>query len=227
MRRTSNQAIVELALCALLVSGCGGGADNSDGGGSPDLAMRPLPPDLSPPPRGPYPGGCPIGGPQEGDVICDISAQGFNLTPQQTDSSLLQYTTLKLDAIHSNPMCKCLLLTESAEWCGPCQAEQSVIVDYVSNHPDFCVFGVLIDGKTPGIRATMQDVVDWTQTFAQNFPVVGANIQTYIHLPRPDALPTNVVVDPVTMKILKIDTGIDPNNPNAFFDTARMLCAGM
>jgi hypothetical protein len=190
-------------------------------GAPPDLA--PAPPDLTPPPRGPYPTGAT--GLNVGDTLYDIMAMGYNLSLQQTDSTMLMYQTIALDELHSNTACKCILLNESAEWCQPCNAEQAITVDYVNTHPGLCVFDVLIDGYKPGVRATKADVDNWTQMYAQNYPVVGANIQTYIHLPHPDALPTNVVIDPVSMKILQINAGVDLNNPNQFFSDAMALCA--
>jgi thiol-disulfide isomerase/thioredoxin len=206
------------------IAGCSGGGNDFGAQAMPDLATPPPPPDLGPPPRGPYPAG-PYGI-NVGDTLFPIAAPGYPLSVMQTDPNQLQWTqSIKIADIHANPKCTCLLLTESAEWCGPCQMEQPAIIQYVTQHPELCVYGVLIDGQTPGIRATMSDVFDWTNTFNEDFPVVAANIQTYAYLPRPDSLPTNVVVNPVTMKILDINAGINPSDIASEFQTAQQLCA--
>jgi hypothetical protein len=203
-------------VCVLLVAGCGSG----DGftAQSVDMAM---PPDLAPPQPGPYPGG-PYGV-NKGDVLSDFTAKGYRLTTAQTDSSQLTYTDIKLSEVHANPYCQCLVLNESAEWCQPCQMEQSYLVDAVKADPRFCVFSVLVE-NTAMMRVQQTDLDDWTQTFAQDFSVVGGNIQTTVHLPDPMYLPTNVVVNPSTMKILDISSGLDSNNPGSIVDDAYATC---
>lgn len=161
-------------------------------------------------------------GVREGDTLYPIVAKGYTLDRDHTDSSSLMFQDVKIADIQQNPKCKCLLLSESATWCGPCNAEQPELVQAVQDDPTFCVFNVLVDGPKPGVRATMQDVYNWTQTHGQNFPVVGANLQTYLHLPRPDALPTNVVIRPIDMKILSINAGLGPTT----IEDAKALCAG-
>lgn len=180
----------------------------------PDMAEAPADMAMIPPyPGQPY-------GVVENQTLYPFVAKGYMLDRDHTDSSALMYQDVKIEVIHYNPNCKCLLLSESATWCGPCNAEQPELVQAVMDDPNFCVFNVLVDGPTPGKRATMQDVYDWTQRHQQNFPVVGANLMTYLHLPRPDALPTNVVIRPIDMKILSIEAGIGPTT----IKDAKALC---
>lgn len=213
MRRTKSL----LPALAFAFVACG-----SNGGSTPPPVMDP--PDMADPVVDmamipPYPGQ-PYGV-VENSTLYPLVAKGYMMDRDHTDSSSLMYQDIKIEAIHFNPQCKCLLLSEAATWCGPCNAEQPALVQAVMDDPNFCVFNVLVDGPTPGVRATMKDVYNWTQTHQQNFPVVGANLQTYLHLPRPNALPTNVVIRPRDMKILSIEAGLSEDT----IQQAKDLCA--
>lgn len=215
MRSTTNL----LLAFTLALAACGGNSDNNNNNvvaDPPDMAT--LPPDLSPPPRGPYPDG-PYGL-VEGSVLFNLTAKGYHLKADATDATSLQYEDVSIGELHANPACKCIMLAQSATWCGPCNAEQATLVQAETDDPSLCVFNVLVDGPTPGKRPTPNDVLDWNGAHSQNFPIVGSNIQTYLHLPSPTALPTNVVIDPVTMKIISIGAGFDPNAQL----TAKNLC---
>jgi len=233
MRLQSNAtaAFLALSLGGLLPLGCGGGNATTDGGTTiamPDLAPRP--PDLAPPPPPPYPT---VGiGTQIGDIVYDIEIEGYQLTPQQSDSSMLPYGSIKLDQYFQNPMCKCILLSVSAEWCTPCQIEQTSLPDYVRSHPSLCVMNVLVEGKqetNPPTYATMKDVSDWTQAFSQDYPVglPGANMRRHLPETNPPALPTNVVIDPKTMTILDVNSGVNSSDPNSDFDMVMQTCGAM
>ena len=65
-------------------------------------------------------------------------------------------------------------------------------------------------------------MLNWNPCHSQNFLIVGASVTTYVHLPNPSALPTTVIIDPATMKILAIDAGLGPNT----ISDAKVLCAG-
>ena len=204
---------------AIVLSGCGGG-----GGGNgavvtmdqPDMAQAPLPPDMAYP-AGPY-------GNKEGDTVYPFVAKGYPLTVDNTDSASFKgvLTDIPIASIHDNPKCKCLMISISAEWCGPCNMEQPYVVDGVKADPSLCAYEVLIQGQNEASTklAVQSDLDDWTQLYSHDFPVVLPSTGVLLRLPKANALPTNVFVDPATMQIIKIEQGF---NSMASF-TAKDLC---
>lgn len=212
-------ALVMVAAIAFATAGCGStGGTNNNNGGNNDLATAPAPPDMAYDP-GPYP--TENIGTQEGDVLPFFTASGYRLSVDHTDVEELTYEELTIDILRGNPQCKCIFLVESATWCGPCNAEQPELIKAQAADPSFCIFDVLVDGPSRGVRPTQQDVADWGTNHKQNFPIVGSNKGTFLRLPRPDALPTNVTINPRTMQILAIHASADP----AIIDNAKELCA--
>src|SRR5262245_2590501 len=67
-------------------------------------AMDPVDMAMIPPyPAAPY-------GVNEGDTVFPISAKGYNLDRDHTDSSALPWEDVKIEALHFNPACKCMML---------------------------------------------------------------------------------------------------------------------
>jgi thiol-disulfide isomerase/thioredoxin len=182
---------------------------------SPDLAALPPSPDLAQPlyPLGPY-------GRNIGDTVEDFSFQGYRLSPAQTDSTKLPLASIDIAEIHSQPACKCLLLTMGAPWCTPCQDEQAFLVQAVQQDPSLCVLEMLVDGQAQGTPPTRADLDAWTQQYRENFPVGLINDRAAARLPDVTGLPTSVVIKPATMKILDVSQGFDPNS----MPTAQSLC---
>ena len=217
MQRTLAALTTLIALTAGCSSTGSGNNANNLNNDNPDMTVGP---DLAQFDPGPYPTNNP--GITVGKTLANLSGKGYLLTKDDTDASALTLQTIAVDVIRKRQECKCLMLSQSATWCGPCNAEQQELIDAVTADPSFCVFNVLIDGPVPGTRATSSDVLDWNQRHFQNFPVIGANISTYAHLPNPMFLPTNVVVRPSTMEILYIGSGLGPTT----ISDAKALCAG-
>jgi len=71
------------------------------------------------------------------------------------------------------------------------------------------------------VRPTPEDVLDWANRHHQNFPIVKNNSNTHFKLPSPEALPTNVVINPKNMKILQIEAGLRETT----IADAKELCA--
>lgn len=217
MFRTALVTVVCVGMVGLVGCGSSGGDNNNTMQTQPDMAVPG--PDLAPYDPGPYPAG-PYGV-QEGDTVYNLSSQGYMLSRDQTDATQLEYKALSIDVIRQNPKCKCLMLSLSATWCGPCNAEQPELIKAVEEDESFCAFNVLVNGLDQRLPATKDDVTDWNARHGQNYPIVRDNVSTHAHLPNPDKLPTNVVINPKTMKILLIEAGLGPNT----IADAKELCA--
>ena len=205
--------------------GAQGGDDASPGGGMGNDAgegddAAPVDPNAYPP--GPY-------GDVEGFTLNDFQADGYRLTPSQTDSTKVPWST-GIDVIeyHRNAACKCLLITIGATWCGGCQVEQPELTREVMADPSFCVLGILQDGLQGGQEApaTRQDVDAWTQMFHQDFTVMQGNQETMYKVLVGNGtgnslpLPFSLIVRPDTMKIVGHIGGVIPS-PH---DYAMPLC---
>ena len=172
-------------------------------------------------PPGPY-------GSSVGFTLNDFSASGYRLGPGETDSTNLPWTTIDVAEYHASPVCKCLLVTVGATWCGDCMAEQPMLVQSHAQDPSFCVMGVLqADIGSNGMQenATKADVDAWTQMYKQNFYVVQGSDETMYklidgHGNGSVGLPFSLIVKPSTMKVVGQIAGV---NLNAH-DYAMGLC---
>ena len=167
------------------------------------------------------PNGYPVGpyGSAVGFTLNDFSAEGYRLSPQQTDSSQLPWSSIDVREYNSNPACKCLLVTVGATWCGDCMAEQPMLVMAHAQDPSFCVMGILqadIGGNGMQENATRADVDAWTQMYKQNFFVVQGTDETMQklvvgHGAGSVALPFSLIVKPDTMKVVGEIDGVNPD----------------
>ena len=221
-------ALVIVAGLTLVTTGCGstGGSNNNNGGGDVQPDMTAPGPDLAPYDPGPYPEG-PYGI-KEGDTIYNVAPNGYALSIENSDVSTLEFKSLPLSSIRADPRCKCLMISKSARWCGPCNVEQDEFAKAHEEDPSFCIYNVLIQGlQNDGSRATPADVLAWVQQHNQNFPVVmgtlatDAKIPSYYSAPGITSLPSNILVNPKTMKILQISAGLGPNT----IADAKAMCA--
>ena len=74
------------------------------------------------------------------------------------------------------------------------------------------IFFVLADTNQPGVPATKDDLVRWTQTFDTSFPAaldpayaLGAVIKT-------DSFPANILIDTRDMTIVDVVSGVPPES---------------
>jgi len=149
-------------------------------------------------------------------TLDDFTSYGYRLAPGQTDSTQLPWTSIDVAEYHENPVCKCLLVTVGATWCGDCQAEQPMLVQAHAQDPSFCVMGILQADDANGTQqnATKADVDAWTQEFKQNFYVVQGTDETMQalvvgHGQGSVALPFSLVVRPDTMKVVGQIAGVN------------------
>jgi hypothetical protein len=155
-------------------------------------------------PAGPYSSG--VGG-----ILPDVHAQGYRLSPQETDSAKLPWDmNIDVAEYHRRAQCKCLVISVAATWCGACMQEQPALIAAVQGDPGFCALGILQDGLSGGSQqpATQADVFDWTQRFHQNFYVVQGNQGTEWGLILGHGsgssvpLPFSLIVKPSTMTVV-------------------------
>jgi hypothetical protein len=102
-----------------------------------------------------------------------------------------------------------LLLDASALWCGTCRAEASTIPTHLAAWgPDGIKFVTLIiEGLIVGQKGTTADALSWkTEYKLDDAWVVADPVYEFAH-PGTNGLPTNILVDPRTMKIVKIVEG--------------------
>jgi len=169
-------------------------------------------------PAGPY-------GQEVGQVLPDFTVAGYRLARGHTDSTELSWDTgIKLSEYHDGAKCGCLLITLGAPWCAACQQEQPQLVKEVYWDPEFCVLGVVQEGTERQDVATKADVDAWTQHFNQNFNVVQGTATTRTLLSGSGGtfgLPSTLVVNPSTMKVLDVVEGYNP----AIHDAAAALCS--
>ena len=160
----------------------------------------------------PYPAG-PYGS-EVGQVLPDFAAEGYRLSPGETDSTKLGWDPgIRLSEYHADSRCRCLLVTLGAKWCPACEKEQPQLVTDVNADPSFCVLGVLQEGLAKAGTATKSDVDAWTQHFDQNFNVVLGSPATETLISGSGftiGLPFAFVVSPATMKVLDVRQGFAP-----------------
>ena len=203
MVRIHNVATLAFALAT--AAGCGAAAPATVVD-QPDMAQAAAPPDLVWAP-GAYPAG-PYGT-AKGDTMFNIRGQGYKLTVDQTDATQLTIGEVNMDIIRTNPACTCGILSQSAIWCGPCNAEQDAWVTAVQDDPGFCPINVLLqDGNYA--PAQPKDLITWNQRHSQNFPIILSSIISTKYLPPSSAIPANVIFNPRTMEIIDVQNGSIP-----------------
>ena len=136
-------SIVKLfCIVVTLAAGCAPAADTGDAGDDsgapvadmaviPDLVPVPPPPDLYMRPYPPPPYGTKLG-----DIISDVTSKGYPLSLAQTDYTQLTFGVIHLSDLSKNPACKCILITQGAEWCPPCNMEQPELTAAVAKGSD-------------------------------------------------------------------------------------------
>jgi hypothetical protein len=108
-----------------------------------------------------------------------------------------------------------LLLSEGAVWCGACQEEASELNSRMAggwSQKKIRVLSLIIETGS-GNPATIQTAQSWKETFNAQGWAVAADPDFTFSTGFGDALPTSLVVDPRTMKIVDRQEGFDPNNP--------------
>lgn len=170
-----------------------------DGGPLPDAGGADYPP-------GPY-------GTTVGDVLPNMIFAGYlTPTPAGAPVSGLPYTDpVTLADLRAAGIYRYLLLNVAAEWCVPCQAEAEVLpAKYTAWASKGGLVASVLTEDSNVLLATKRNLDDWIRAYDTNY--------TMLHDPRgevsrilaPPTMPLNLVVDLTTMRILRRQTGDDP-----------------
>lgn len=171
-------------------------------------------------PAGPY-------GVTRGQVIQDYAFEGFP-SPESPRGTLVP---MQLGDFHNptgedvfpegsphgagKPKPRALGIVVGAVWCAPCQQEARHVLP--EKHDVLApiggqIFFVLADTNQPGVPASEDDLVRWTQTFDIAYPAaldpsyaLGAVIKT-------DSFPANILIDTRDMTIVDVVSGVPPES---------------
>jgi hypothetical protein len=153
-------------------------------------------------------------------VIADFSFVGF--VNSTADSSALQETSLAdfynptgagqypAGSQYSGDLPKALLIDVSAYWCGPCNDESHTMLpgQYATLHPQGAEFVLtLADGPSMGVAATPNDLLNWTNSYHEEFPAVIDPEYTLAALFSEDAFPANMMINTQNMRVCHVTPG--------------------
>jgi hypothetical protein len=180
-------------------SGTGSGSGAADGGSA-------APPCV--PPAGPY-------GTRQGSVLDPSMAwQGVAAGGATTTIKLSDY----YDCDGTRGV-NALLIDVSAAWCGACQSEAPEVDQKLAGswgQEGVKVLTLMIEDEG-GSPATVQTAKSWSTSFGLSHVAVAADPQGTFQV---TSLPTNILVDPRTMKVLSVEGSFDPSG-SAVDDLAR------
>lgn len=148
--------------------------------GAPPAPTEPGPagvPDAARPPDPPYPAG-PYGL-AYGDVVPNITVQGYPLSRVARDPDALPFETIHLGAVRGDPTCQyVLLLWDFSGAALVCNEMRSAVTELVAKDPAFCGFEIVAHSADsssvagglppPPTRSDLDSVVD---AFRESFPV--------------------------------------------------------
>ena len=188
----------------------GGGTVNGDdasaGDDAADAAMQPMEASQACQyPSGPY-------GITMGDVLSpSLSWQGYAAGSSNV-------TTIKASDYYDCDGSKginALVLDESATWCGACQQEAMDLPAQISGQwgPDGVQFVTLMIEDANSQPATTQTALDWRNQFSLTSIAVVADPNFTFAMNGTNGLPTNILVDPRTMKIVALTQGYGGADP--------------
>lgn len=128
-------------------------------------------------------------------------------------------STFSLDSIYQDGQNQLLILTTSAEWCTACIEEQKVLNGWHKTYHErgLEVLVTLFEDASFN-PATAEDAADWKRVRELDFPVVA---DTEMHMGKyydTRLTPMVMLVEVPTMKILRIDTGLDQGAVKAIID---------
>lgn len=111
-----------------------------------------------------------------------------------------------------------ILVIVSAEWCGPCKEEAKDLPGFYTNiyQPRGARFLTAMIENASGKPADKAVVDRWVKTYKTNFDIA-ADPEGSTMLPKTDpkwGIPRNYIVDPRTMKIVRVNSGTNPDAVN-------------
>lgn len=211
MLRTTSLAA---ALLLGLVVGCGSSSTNTtngtptdDTGSTEDTAPAE---DAAPwltYPEGPY-------GLNLNNIFPNVTLNGY----RDGKAGSLEWTELKMIDYYDptgERGVNAILVIVSAEWCGPCKEEAKDLPGFYTNtyKPRGAKFLTAMIENASGKPADQAVVDRWMKTYNTNFDIA-ADPEGSVMLPKTDpkwGIPRNYIVDPRTMKIVRVNSGVNPD----------------
>lgn len=126
------------------------------------------------------------------------------------------------------PKPKALLIPVASVWCGPCNYEAANVLpglykDYKPMGGEF--LAQLADGPTPGQAATQKSLYNWANKYDVDYPITIDPTYKLGALFEADAFPANMIIDPRTMKIVEVISGVAEEG-GPFWKTYEKVIAG-
>ena len=180
-------------------AGAAGASDDAGAGGKQGLDAT----TKTPYPAGPY-------GWEKGSTVPNLKWYGW-LNPQEANYDPNAMTTIQFSDFYDpdGKKTKAIFLNASAVWCTVCRGEQSKIRNELATWgPKGVAFMETIFEDAQQGPSTRQDLVYWAKTFKVTWPLLldpGNKLSAMFDV---NATPMNAIIDPRTMKIVSVITGV-------------------
>lgn len=171
----------------------------NDGGEAPDAGGADYPP-------GPY-------GTAVGEVLPNMVFAGYlTSTPAGSPVSGLPYADpVTLADLRAAGGYRYLLLNFAAEWCVPCQAEAEVLPGkYAAWAPKGGLVASVLTEDSNVVLATKRTLDDWIRAYDTTYTMLHDPRGETLRILAPPTMPVNLVVELSTMRIIRRQTGDDP-----------------
>lgn len=127
-----------------------------------------------------------------------------------------------------------LVLETGSVWCPPCNLEADSILPPLHDSYRPCGGEFLLsleDGLTQQVPAQREDLEGWTKQYEVDYPAVIDPARLFETLMKIDAIPSNVIVDTTTMKIVVVNPGVPAgqcgDGNGCLSDADCQLCHGL
>ncbi|MFT3767053.1 MAG: hypothetical protein QM820_16265 [Minicystis sp.] len=217
------------AVLGVLAAGCNDPANDLDETGKYRPAPLPIPTNVATYPDGPY-------DVAKGAVIPNYNFPGF--TNAKSDSSKTQtialgdfYNPHVDDASYEpaspdvddrlfpkdspygagQPKPRVIVIDIASVWCGPCNEEAKSLLPVLYAKYKPCggeIFFQLVEGASPGIEATEQNLKTWTKVYKVDYPATIDPGRQLSELYPTASFPDAAVIDTRTMRVVEVIQGV-------------------
>ena len=124
------------------------------------------------------------------------------------------------------PKPRAIGIVVGAVWCAPCPQEARSVLpekhDLLDPIGGELLF-VLADTDKPGVPASKEDLVRWTETFDNDYPSVLDPTYALGAVIKSDSFPANILIDTRDMSIVDVVSGVPPES---YWDSFEALARG-